>query len=145
MLQIRDYAVDDADALFELYRHWDRSRDFDRGEFMESLPEVLADPELRILVAIDGESLCGYAQLSERRSLGHNASLRVDQLLVDKSKRSAGIGGALMARIEEIARDGCFATVSLHSQVQRSRAHVFYERLGYELKKISKYYEKTIE
>jgi GNAT superfamily N-acetyltransferase len=144
MLQIRDCALDDADALFGLFLHWDRAREFGRSEFMESLPTVLADPELRILVAIEGDSLCGYAQLSERRNLGHKPSLRVDQLLVDDAKRSAGIGGALMARIEEIARERGFATVSLHSQVHRSRAHVFYERQGYELRKISKYYEKLI-
>lgn len=144
MLLIRDCAPGDADALFALFQHWDRSRAHDEAVFMESLPAVLADPGLILLVALDAGALCGYAQASERRCLGHAPSLRIDQLLVDEERRSNGIGTALLSRIEGIAGERGFATVSLHSQVQRSRAHVFYERHGYELKKISKYYEKAL-
>jgi len=134
----------DAEALFRIFGHWDRSKSFDRVRFMESFEAVSGDPAVRIIVAEDKGEILGYGQITERRMLGFMPSLCVDQLLVDESKRSGGIGKALMARIEEIARAGGFGLVALHSQAHRSRAHVFYERLGYELKKISKYYEKRL-
>jgi GNAT superfamily N-acetyltransferase len=144
MIEIRDCEPGDAAGLFALFKDWDRSRDYDEAVFRESFESALADPAIRIILAREEGEIVGYGQLSERRNLGAGPSLRVDQLLVDSSRRSGGIGKALMARVEEMARQGGFSTVSLHSQVQRSRAHVFYEGLGYELKKISKYFEKPL-
>jgi|WetSurMetagenome_2_1015567.scaffolds.fasta_scaffold266911_2 GNAT superfamily N-acetyltransferase len=145
MLEIRDCASSDAEALFRLFGHWDASRSYDRVVFMASLEAVLNDPAVRIIVAEEGGAIVGYGQITERRKLGQGCSLDVDQLLVDESRRSGGIGKALMARIEQIARESGLGLVALHSQAHRSRAHVFYERLGYQLKKISKYYEKRLE
>jgi hypothetical protein len=49
-----------------------------------------------------------------------------------------------MAQAERVARGEGLSVVRLSSQIHRSRAHVFYENLGYEFLKISKYYEKKL-
>ena len=57
--------------------------------------------------------------------------LYVDDLVTDETQRSHGIGHALLARCETIARDiGCLA-VGLDSGVQRGAAHRFYFREGF--------------
>ncbi len=52
----------------------------------------------------------------------------IPDLVVAESARSRGVGAALLARAEELARDrGCFA-MSLESASWRTRAHAFYVR-----------------
>lgn len=141
---IRNCEKKDGEALFKLYAQWDLSRAFDKRVFLDSLEGILKDPSIRLVMAEEDGAIVGYAQISESRKLGHGAFLAVDQLLVDEARRSGGVGKALMEEIERWAGERGLGKVVLHSQAHRSRAHVFYERLGYELKKISKYYEKEI-
>lgn len=141
---IRTCNRSDGEALFCLFEEWDRSRSYDKRGFLDSLALVLDDPSIHIIVAEEGGAIVGYAHSRLTRKLGQGVFLELDQLLVAETKRSTGIGKALMEEVERIALSKGVRIVSLYSQAHRSRAHVFYERLGYELTKISKYYEKRL-
>jgi len=55
----------------------------------------------------------------------------IPDLVVSEAARSRGVGAALLARAEELARDrGCF-TIQLESANWRTRAHAFYLREGW--------------
>ncbi len=57
----------------------------------------------------------------------------VDNVVVDETRRSGGIGAAMMDWLEDQARSlGCKA-VMLDSYVTLARAHKFYFRRGYEI------------
>ena len=57
----------------------------------------------------------------------------VDNVVVDETRRSGGIGAAMMDWLEEHARSlGC-RSVMLDSYVTLARAHKFYFRRGYEI------------
>jgi len=84
----------------------------------------------RLLIAANGDRVCGVAvwRMFENTFVGRQ--LYVDDLVTDAEQRSHGIGNALLARCEDIARDlDCLALV-LDSGVQRSQAHKFYFREG---------------
>lgn len=143
MVSIDDYREGDLDALCGLFRDW--GEDFSRPTIEGSIGRVRQREDYRILVARDGDKVVGYVQTGVNQFLGHEPHLEVIQLLVAEDRRSEGVGAALMECVEGQARAAGITTVRLHSQVRRSRAHVFYERLGYSLFKISKFYEKRLE
>jgi hypothetical protein len=49
-----------------------------------------------------------------------------------------------MEKVEEIALEENIFLIKLSSQLHRSRAHVFYENLGFTVEKMSKFYEKRL-
>ena len=65
-------------------------------------------------------------------------------LVVEDSVRSLGIGEQLLALAEGWALQEGFSYLSVHSNVLRSRAHSFYERLGYRQIKEQKVFEKAL-
>ncbi len=143
-LTIRPYADGDEDALFELMKDWSEDYAFPRATFDASLKALIARDADDLVVAYRGKRLVGYAQTVVCHFLGFEPSIEVLQLLVAQDARSGGIGARIMDYVENLARRRGFRKVNLHSQVMRSRAHVFYEGLGYELTKISKFYEKSL-
>ncbi len=58
-----------------------------------------------------------------------HAQLRAVQVRADL--RGQGLGARMVARAEDIAREKGAGVVELTSNLQRTKAHRFYERLGY--------------
>ena len=85
------------------------------------------------LVAERDGHVLGTATVMIRHMLSRDAPFgRVTTVVVSEAARSQGIGGALIARAEEICRAvGCGA-LEVTSAAQRTRAHDFYLRLGFE-------------
>ena len=84
----------------------------------------------RLLVAVSGERCLGLAVWRSHENTFSGRIVYVDDLVTDDDARSAGVGHALLARCEVIARElGCQELV-LDSGVQRGRAHKFYFREG---------------
>jgi GNAT superfamily N-acetyltransferase len=68
----------------------------------------------------------------------------ISGLVVDEQKRSAGIGGRLLERAEEWAREKGCAAMGVRCNVIRDRAHQFYSRAGYEHYKTQKSFRKKL-
>jgi len=142
-LAIRPYVDSDADRLFDLSRDWGPDHAFSREVFDLSLRGIAADPNSRLLVAEFGPDLVGYAQLVKCFYVGMAPFYEITQLLVAQSRRSAGVGAGLLRASEDIALEEGIHQIKLSSQVHRSRAHVFYEREGYDYFKISKFFKRS--
>jgi len=61
----------------------------------------------------------------------------VQALVVDGKRRGAGIGEALMHEAEAWAALRKLASTALYTRIDRDRARMFYERIGYRLKATS--------
>ncbi len=144
MIEISFYREEDRPGLEELYRHWDRDRDFDRTLFRETLDEISRDGGALLVARRDGACV-GYAHLARVVHLGLEPYWEVMQLLVSDECRGEGIGSALMGEAERVIRERGGRVVKLSSQLHRSRAHVFYEERGYTLYKLSKFYQKRLD
>jgi ribosomal protein S18 acetylase RimI-like enzyme len=93
-----------------------------------SLAEALRERDL-VLVAVDGNTVFGFAWVIITRALDRAAYLRL--LVVSAEQQSRGIGAALLVRAEREARaSGCRHLVLLVTKTNR-RARSFYERHGY--------------
>jgi GNAT superfamily N-acetyltransferase len=98
-----------------------------------ALDSIQADPNNHLYVAdVDGR-VVGTFQLTFIRQLTYGGCLvaQIESVFVDPECRSSGVGATMMhfARAEAERRGAL--RLQLTSNVQRERAHRFYERLGY--------------
>ena len=96
--------------------------------------EIAADPNNHVYVADLDASVVGTFQLTFIRQLTYGGCLvaQVESVFVDPVVRSRGVGRAMLefARAEAERRGAL--RLQLTSNVRRERAHVFYERLGFQ-------------
>lgn len=95
--------------------------------------EALASEGRAVLVAeLDGE-VVGCLSTSVMRVLHRPAPVgRISMMVVDEMVRGRGLGAALVRAAEwRLAEQGC-AMIEVTSNVRRTAAHRFYERLGFE-------------
>lgn len=106
-------AIEDAETIFERFGRY---------------------PDYTLYVAeIEGAILGSFALLV-MDNLGHlgTPSAIVEDVVVDPAVHSMGFGRSMMAFAIETARaKGCYKLV-LSSNARRTRAHAFYESLGFE-------------
>ena len=76
--------------------------------------------------------------------LEEDARAEVWGLVVDEQRRRQRIGEALMQAAEQWARAAGFREVRLRSNVTRTRAHAFYQRIGYSTTKTSHIFCKAV-
>jgi GNAT superfamily N-acetyltransferase len=73
-----------------------------------------------------------------------NLHAEIGGLVVDERYRSSGIGRQLLLQIEQWAsQQGC-ESVYLRSNVVRTQAHIFYEKMGYSYTKTSLAFHKHL-
>ncbi len=72
------------------------------------------------------------------------AAVEIRGLVVDESRRGAGLGRGLMEHAEEWARGRGVRVIRLRSNVVRGGAHAFYARLGYSLVKTQHIFSKKL-
>ena len=101
--------------------------------YAEALSAIAHDPDNALLVAeLDGR-VAGAFHLTIIQYVAYRGGrvAQIENVVVDPSLRSRGIGEAMMRwAIDEARRRGCFR-VQLTSNKARKRAHRFYERLGF--------------
>jgi GNAT superfamily N-acetyltransferase len=143
MITIEFITAAEKEELYKLFCEWEQSYTFDYDFFSASFEQIL-NGAAQILVAKKDGRLVGYVQIFKGILLGFEPFYEVAQLLVAEQERSNGIGKMLLGRVEELAQENQIRIIKLSSQVQRSRAHFFYENNGYQCYKISKFYKKTL-
>ena len=86
-----------------------------------------------VLLAFDGDTAVGLTSVyADIQSLGFGPKCWLQDMVVDKERRSEGIGGLLMAAAETWARAHGLTHIELSSNSGRVDAHRFYESLGFE-------------
>lgn len=98
--------------------------------FWRRVAQGVASGERALLVAEDGEGLCGTVQLvlAQPENQPHRADLA--KMLVHRRARRQGLGAALVRAAEATARD-CGKTVLVLDAVTGGDAERLYERLGW--------------
>jgi GNAT superfamily N-acetyltransferase len=138
-LQIRQAGDEDLSQVLALYAQ----PGLDDGQLLEleRAREILAEfaryPSYRLFVACDEQEpqrVLGSYALLVMHNLAHlgTPSAIVEDVVVDATHRSQGIGRQMMEHAVAQARAaGCYK-LALSSNRRRERAHAFYESLGFQ-------------
>jgi N-acetylglutamate synthase-like GNAT family acetyltransferase len=102
------------------------------GEVADRLATLEAEGRAVLVAERDGVVI-GCLTTSVMRVLHRPAPVgRISMMVVEEDVRGQGIGAALVRAAEEVlAAQGCYM-VEVTSNLKRTRAHRFYEKLGYE-------------
>jgi GNAT superfamily N-acetyltransferase len=107
----------------------------DRATYLQALMGILASGSNDLLVAVDQAGVVvGAFQLTLIPGMSRRGATRllVEAVRVRSELRSAGIGGAMMRWVTDVAAPQLGAgIVQLTSDRARVDAHRFYERLGF--------------
>lgn len=133
MTEIRLSTEDDfQDVLLLLGQLWP-DKAIDREAVWQVFHRALRSPSQTYLSAMAGSRVIGFCSLTVKNNLWQEGNLgHVDELVVDREFRGAGVGSALLDRIIEAARDAGCKRVELDSAFHRKAAHKFYEDRGFE-------------
>src|SRR5262245_15987188 len=79
--------------------------DYTRERFSAAFRSAVEQPNADILLAFDGDTAVGLTSVyADIQSLGFGPKCWLQDMVVDKERRSQGIGGLLMAAAENWAR-----------------------------------------
>ncbi|MFZ3558688.1 MULTISPECIES: GNAT family N-acetyltransferase [unclassified Streptomyces] len=105
----------------------------DLAPYLAAHARLTADTNQHLVVAVRGGSVVGTLQLSIIPGLSRKGSTRsiIEGVRIHADERGSGLGTQLIEwAVEESRRQGC-QLVQLTSDVTRTDAHRFYERLGF--------------
>lgn len=86
----------------------------------------------RLLLALDGEQLIGYAHVHISHDLLHDETAEVVNILVHPQFRRQGVGRRLIAAAETWAQQSGKARLLLRTNVLQRDTHAFFTSLGYD-------------
>jgi len=99
------------------------------SDYAAKMVRVLADA--RMALAVKGDAVLGLAVYRWHENTFDGLKFYIDDLVTDESRRSEGVGHALIAHLEEVARKLGASGLVLDSGAQRTQAHKFYFREGF--------------
>ena len=99
------------------------------ADYEAKMKRVFSDGA-RMCVAAEGEAVRGVAVYRIVENTFEGLHLYVDDLVTDETRRSTGVGRALMEHMQGLARAAGCEAYTLDSGTQRQQAHKFYFREG---------------
>lgn len=84
----------------------------------------------RLCLAVRDGAVVGVAVYRVHENTFDGLHMYVDDLVTDETRRSEGVGEALLDHLQALARAAGCRTLTLDSGTQRQRAHRFYFRHG---------------
>ena len=105
----------------------------DLAPYLAAFERIDANPAHALVVGEADGAVVGCYQLSFLAGLSLRGALRaqIESVRVAAPHRSRGIGAALVADAEARSRAAGCRLIQLTTHRSRTRAHAFYERLGY--------------
>ncbi|MFJ4568097.1 GNAT family N-acetyltransferase [Streptomyces caelestis] len=136
-LEIRSATAEDVPAIVGMLADdplgAQRESPNDLAPYLTALERLSADPNQRLVVAVQEGRVVGTLQLTIIPGLSRRGATRsiIEGVRVHAEDRGSGLGTQLIEwAIDESRQQGC-QLVQLTSDVTRTDAHRFYERLGF--------------
>ena len=119
--------------------------DVDASTVAGRLSRILARSDQQFLIAeLDGRPV-GWLHVAIAEYVETDPFVVIAGLVVDGDHRGRGIGARLMAHAEEWAKRQGLSIVRVWSSTSRTRAHRFYQQLGYTLVKTQFSFVKALD
>ena len=93
----------------------------------------------------DGVPPAGFVHAMRYETLQAQGGWDVISLAVAPARQAQGIGRELLLEAERLLRERGATYIRLNSRMERTRAHGFYEHLGYDCDKVQKRFIKRLD
>ena len=123
--------IDDAEGLCGLIQNELGYSDVTADEVRSSIEKMSGSDDYFTIVAEENDEICGYISAVREISLETGEYYRVIGLAVKSEYQGHGLGTALLTLAESNAKAKGARLITLSSQFKRTKAHEFYEKLGY--------------
>ncbi len=98
---------------------------------MELLTKIVADKNIELWVARDGDAIVGMATLAVV-VIPEGERAQIEDVVVDGKYRGQGLGQQLSEKLIARARERKIGSISLSSRADREAANKLYQKLGFE-------------
>jgi GNAT superfamily N-acetyltransferase len=115
-----------------------------KSEILARMKRLTPASQHVLFVAELAGRVIGWLHVTASRLLEVPPRAEVNGLIVDGTARSGGVGELLLREGEKWAKRAGCQSMSVRSNVKRDRAHLFYEKNGYEHYKTQKAFRKKI-
>ncbi len=129
-LMVRPVEATDMEALADLMTQL--GYETRTSEMEMRMETILANKNYATFVAVSGGKVCGMIGTFTCYTYEHNSpSARILALIVSEKMRGRGVGQALIEAAEKDLAQKNIRRVAVNARFERTRAHKFYEKLGY--------------
>lgn len=142
-MTIRECVISDSEGISRINRSA-LGYDYPPDKTGERLKKLLALTTHRIYVACVDGKVVGYVHACDYDCIYTDPLKNILGLAVEEAYRGRGIGKALLAAAEDWAKECGCRGVRLVSGAERTGAHQFYLRCGYENRKQQKNFIKLL-
>jgi len=130
-LTVRAPEIGDMEALAELMTQLGYPTR--TSEMQMRMETILANKHYATFVAVSGGKVCGMIGTRISYSFEHNnPGGTILALIVSEKMRGRGVGEALIKAAENDLAQKNIRRLAVYTHFRRTRAHEFYEKLGYE-------------
>ena len=134
-MNIRKAAAEDVERIVQLFEQLGYVTEVRQVEI--DLQELRQSVSGEAFVVQDGADIVGVAVVHILKPLHTRDSWALlSAVVVDGEHRSSGVGAGLLAAAEGFALQHSCSQLELSSSSARTRAHTFYERNGYQEKRL---------
>ena len=101
-------------------------------------------PDHAVFVAVDKDAIVGWAHVCGVLRLQSDGYAEIGGIVVAASHRRRGTGRRLIRQCENWGIEADYSRMRLRSGLQRDDAHAFYLRIGYEQRRASYAFERSL-
>ena len=129
-LMVREVEAADMEALADLMTQL--GYETRASEMQMRMETILANKHYATFVAVSKGKVCGMIGTLTGYTYEHNSpSAKILALVVSDKMRGRGVGETLIAAAEKDLAQRNIRRVAVNARFERTRAHKFYEKLGY--------------
>ena len=141
-MKVREAKIEDSESIRILSIQL--GYEYSLEKVKQKLRTILANPDHRVLVALDNTIIVGYIHIERYQTLYTDDLVNILGIVVDASCRGRGIGTSLVHEAEKMATQMFCNGIRANSSSSREQAHVFYRKNGFSSEKNQKRFLKYI-
>ena len=106
----------------------------------ENIKAVMKSKKHIAFVALHENKIVGWIGAAQTIMIEVMPHCEINGLVIDERYRGKGVGKLLIEKVKQWAKENGNEVVSLHCNLARTAAHLFYEHIGFKAIKEQKYF-----
>ena len=111
-----------------------------REQTLKNIQAVVRSKMHTAFVALDKNTIVGWIGAANAIMIEVMPLCEINGLVIDEQYRGKGVGKLLIERVTQWAKENGNDKLSLHCNIKRTDAHLFYEHMGFREIKQQKYF-----